>query len=187
MLLFKWLCPIPGLQSRIQRLHEGAHFSDPMRPVVGVNNVVKVGNSSHVAFSSNWAGAAFESRTPYLPCSLTRPRHSAGSTLATASLQCSTKSCTISYTRIVYILTYERLDDVSACSTHPFNKIPPLRHLCIFVQHPSSCAGEHREPARSLFCSQVQIAEGTPTARDAHNLRSALHARHRQCSLAALP
>jgi hypothetical protein len=54
--------PSPGLQSHIQRRRQGAHLSGLMRPAVGVNNLpVKVGNSSHVAFSSNWTGAAFES------------------------------------------------------------------------------------------------------------------------------
>ncbi|KAJ6567100.1 peptidase A4 family-domain-containing protein [Mycena capillaripes] len=53
--------PSPRLEARLARRREGAHLSGPMRPAVGVNNLVKVGNSSHVAFSSNWAGAAFES------------------------------------------------------------------------------------------------------------------------------
>ncbi|KAJ7491027.1 aspergillopepsin [Mycena latifolia] len=51
----------PRLEARIARRREGAHMSGPMRPAVGaVENLIK-GNSSHVAFSSNWAGAAFES------------------------------------------------------------------------------------------------------------------------------
>jgi hypothetical protein len=50
----------PRLEGRIARRREGAHQSGPMRPASGVNNLIK-GNSSHVAFSSNWAGAAFES------------------------------------------------------------------------------------------------------------------------------
>ncbi|KAJ7913924.1 hypothetical protein B0H13DRAFT_2659492 [Mycena leptocephala] len=107
--------PIPGLQSRIQRRNEGAHLSGPMRPVVGVDNVVKVGNSSHVAFSSNWARAAFESRTPYPPCSLTRPRHRAGcSTIATAALhQIRLETMAIPRAAAPLVTT-----DVSARSTH---------------------------------------------------------------------
>ncbi|KAJ7184594.1 aspergillopepsin [Mycena filopes] len=52
----------PGLESRLARRREGAHMSGPMRPAVGAVNLIKPENTtSHVAFSSNWAGAAFES------------------------------------------------------------------------------------------------------------------------------
>ncbi|KAJ7041948.1 aspergillopepsin [Mycena alexandri] len=51
----------PGLDSRLARRREGAHMSGPMRPAVGAINLIKPENTSHVAFSSNWAGAAFES------------------------------------------------------------------------------------------------------------------------------
>ncbi|KAJ7119064.1 peptidase A4 family-domain-containing protein [Mycena epipterygia] len=50
----------PRLESRIARRRDGAHMSGPMCPT-GLSNLVKVGNSSHIAFSSNWAGTAFES------------------------------------------------------------------------------------------------------------------------------
>jgi len=51
----------PGLESRLARRREGAHLSGPMRPATGgITNLIS-GNNSHVAFSSNWAGAAFES------------------------------------------------------------------------------------------------------------------------------
>ncbi|KAJ7700743.1 peptidase A4 family-domain-containing protein [Mycena rosella] len=50
----------PRLEGRIARRRDGAHMSGPMRPAVGgVSNLIK-GNTSQVAFSSNWAGAAFE-------------------------------------------------------------------------------------------------------------------------------
>ncbi|KAJ7084878.1 aspergillopepsin [Mycena belliarum] len=51
----------PRLEARLARRREGVHMSAPRRPTVGgVQNLVK-GNSSHAEFSSNWAGAAFES------------------------------------------------------------------------------------------------------------------------------
>ncbi|KAJ7149041.1 peptidase A4 family-domain-containing protein, partial [Mycena crocata] len=52
----------PRLEARIARRREGSHLSAPLRPVVGSpSNLIKPDNTSHVAFSSNWAGAAFES------------------------------------------------------------------------------------------------------------------------------
>jgi hypothetical protein len=198
MLLFKWLCPIPGLQSRIQRRREDAHLSGPVRRVIGVNNLVKVGNSSHVAFSSNWAGAAFESRTPYPPWSLTRPRHRGEcTTLATAALH-----------QIVHHLMHEEgviciwiqltsgLDDVSTRSTHPFNTIPPLRRRTLFHHFVYSFNTLRRVRASTASppdpCSahksrlqKVLLRLGTPTICARHYIRA--RARHRQCSIAALP
>jgi hypothetical protein len=51
----------PRLDSRLARRREGAHLSNPLRPASGVTNLIKPGDISQVAFSSNWAGAAFES------------------------------------------------------------------------------------------------------------------------------
>ncbi|KAJ6630335.1 aspergillopepsin [Mycena sp. CBHHK59/15] len=53
--------PNGGLEARLARRREGAHLSSPMQPVSRVTNLIQAGNVSHVATSSNWAGAAFES------------------------------------------------------------------------------------------------------------------------------
>jgi hypothetical protein len=50
-----------GLEARIARRQAGAHKSGPRLPATGTTTLVNAGNNSHVAFSSNWAGAAFES------------------------------------------------------------------------------------------------------------------------------
>ncbi|KAJ7061498.1 aspergillopepsin [Mycena amicta] len=50
------------LEDRILRRREGARRSGPRLPATGgISNLIKPDNTSHVAFSSNWAGAAFES------------------------------------------------------------------------------------------------------------------------------
>ncbi|KAK7036003.1 acid proteinase [Favolaschia claudopus] len=50
----------PRLASRLARRAEGAHLSGVRLPAEGVSNLIK-GNTTHEEFSSNWAGAAFES------------------------------------------------------------------------------------------------------------------------------
>ncbi|KAJ6480952.1 peptidase A4 family-domain-containing protein [Mycena sanguinolenta] len=51
--------PRPSLNARIAR-RAGAHLSGPRHPVEGVNTL-EHGNVSNVAYSSNWAGASWES------------------------------------------------------------------------------------------------------------------------------
>jgi len=50
----------PRLEGRLARRRDGAHLSAPKRPAEGVSGMIK-GNTTHAEFSSNWAGAAFES------------------------------------------------------------------------------------------------------------------------------
>ncbi|KAF7353886.1 Acid proteinase [Mycena venus] len=50
----------PRLEARLARRREGAHLSGPKLAAEGPSGLIK-GNTTHAEFSSNWAGAAFES------------------------------------------------------------------------------------------------------------------------------
>lgn len=50
--------PSPGLSGRLARRAEGAHKSSPKIPS---NGLASFANITNAQFSSNWAGAAFES------------------------------------------------------------------------------------------------------------------------------
>jgi len=49
----------PSLENRVQRRKAGVHLSKPLIPVE--NSIHANGNTSHVEYSSNWAGAVYNS------------------------------------------------------------------------------------------------------------------------------